>query len=66
LLLLIAAAVGGAITLEVGKADIPLGALIGLGAFSIAAIFRLYALATGPERLWYEGRAAAESVKTLA
>jgi SMODS and SLOG-associating 2TM effector domain 3/SMODS and SLOG-associating 2TM effector domain 1 len=66
LVLLVVGAVGGAITLDVGEGDTPLGAVVALAGFSIAAIFRLYALATGPERLWYEGRAGAESVKTLA
>lgn len=41
-------------------------ALAGVTAFVAAIVAELYLLFTKPERGWYEGRAAAESVKTLA
>jgi protein-S-isoprenylcysteine O-methyltransferase Ste14 len=41
-------------------------ALAGVTAFVVAIVVELYLLFTKPERTWYEGRAAAESVKTLA
>lgn len=66
LVMLLLAACGGIVTLEAGSADTPVGAVIGLVAFVIAVLIRVYLLATRPESRWYEGRAAAESVKTLA
>lgn len=41
-------------------------ALLAGVAFSAAAILRLVILRTRPHRAWYDGRAAAESIKTLA
>jgi hypothetical protein len=41
-------------------------ALAGVAAFVVAVLVELYLLSAKPERSWYEGRAVAESVKTLA
>ncbi len=41
-------------------------ALAAVAAFAAALVVELYLLSVKPERTWYEGRAAAESVKTLA
>ena len=41
-------------------------ALAAVAAFVAAVVVELYLLSVKPERTWYEGRAAAESVKTLA
>jgi hypothetical protein len=61
--LLIAAALGLVVG-EVGPPD--WFALIAVAAFVAAIVSELYLLYAKPERAWYEGRAAAESVKTLA
>lgn len=66
LLLVLLAAIAGVITLKVGKDETPVGAVVGLVAFLISIMLRVFALARQPESRWYEGRAAAESVKTLA
>jgi len=64
LVCLIVAAIGGAIALESG--DVSIGAVVALIAFVVALGLRTLLLVTAPARDWYEGRAAAESVKTLA
>src|SRR3954452_13487116 len=66
LLLVLVAATAGVVTLKVGKDATPAGAVVGLIAFVVSILLRLFALARRPEGRWYEGRAAAESVKTLA
>ena len=60
---LVVAAVGGAFTLDAGR--IELFGTVSLLAFTVALASELFVLIDKPERLWYEGRAAAESVKTL-
>lgn len=45
---------------------VELAGMVAAAAFAIALLARLYLLAGQPERTWYEGRAAAESAKTLA
>lgn len=64
LLLLVVAGVAGVVDWETSTID--LGSLIAALAFSSAAALRLILIRTRPHRAWYEGRAAAESVKTLA
>jgi hypothetical protein len=64
LVCLIVAAVGGALVLEAG--DVSIGAVVALIAFVAALGLRTLMLIAAPARNWYEGRAAAESVKTLA
>jgi len=41
------------------------GGWIAVGAFGVALVAEAISAATKPDRVWYEGRAAAESVKTL-
>ncbi len=61
---LLVAAVGGAASWSVRGGD--LFGWVALLAFLVALGAESYILAARPEREWYEGRAAAESVKTLA
>ena len=63
LVMLVVAAVFGLITWRRGRAD--LAAVIAGAAFSAALLAELYLLRRRPDRLWYDGRAAAESAKTL-
>jgi hypothetical protein len=63
LVMLIVAAVFGLITWRRGRAD--LAAVVAGAAFSAALLAELYLLRRRPDRLWYDGRAAAESAKTL-
>lgn len=65
LVLLVVAAVGGAVSLRVGGGIAP-GPLLGGGAFLAALMVGLIYERSRPDKRWYEGRAAAESVKTLA
>lgn len=58
------AAFGGALSWSVGHLDLAAG--IVLVGFLIALVSELVSWVTQPERLWYEGRAVAESAKTLA
>lgn len=61
---LVVAALGGALTLKDGDGEIgPVVALIG---FSVALVIRGFLFGMQPAKAWYQGRAAAESVKTLA
>lgn len=62
--LLLVAGAASAVTWSVGRAN--LAALIAGVAFVIAALLRLDQLTGSPGRVWYEGRAAAESLKTLS
>ena len=63
LVMLVVAAVFGLITWRHGRAD--LAAVVAGAAFSAALLAELYLLRRRPDRLWYDGRAAAESAKTL-
>lgn len=63
LVMLVVAAVFGLITWRRGRAD--LAAVVAGAAFSAALLAELYLLRRRPDRLWYDGRAAAESAKTL-
>lgn len=58
------AALGGAGSFSAGEAD--LAAILILVGFLLAAAADVALWAQGPERLWYQGRALAESAKTLA
>ena len=60
----IVAAIGGAVPWHIGQTDI--GAVLILLGFTAAFISQSTLLALKPEDLWYEGRALAESAKTLA
>jgi len=61
---LVAAAIGGAFVWKVKEFD-AWGAVAAVG-FLVAVLAGWYAVQTKPDRTWYEGRAAAESAKTLA
>ena len=63
LVMLVVAAVFGLITWRRGRAD--LAAVVAGAAFAIALAAELYLLRRRPDRLWYDGRAAAESARTL-
>lgn len=60
---LLVATVGGLISWSTGAIEV--GGLVSLVAFVAALAAELYTAHVRPERAWYEGRAAAESVKTL-
>lgn len=64
LVCLVAAAVGGVATLKVGDVD---WASVAVAVCFSAALGLQYRLGTDkPERTWYDGRAAAESIKNVA
>lgn len=60
---LLVATVGGLVTWSVS--DVSSGAVVSLVAFLVALAAELYTGVARPEKQWYEGRAAAESIKTL-
>ena len=61
---LFVAAAGGALTSFEGIEW--LGGLVAVVALLVALAAELYTVVARPDRIWYEGRAAAESAKTLA
>ncbi len=61
---LVAAAIGGATTWAYH--DFRISACITVVALIVAIGVRIYIASNKPERKWYNGRAAAESIKTLA
>src|SRR5215218_3557093 len=63
LVMLVVAAGFGLIGWRSGRAD--LAAVVAGAAFAVALAAELYLLRRRPDRLWYDGRAAAESAKTL-
>ncbi|MET8151808.1 DUF4231 domain-containing protein [Actinoplanes sp. NPDC049668] len=64
LIALVIAATGGALSWQVGEGDV--WAWIAFIGFLVALAAEVVLLATHPERKWFEGRAAAESAKTLS
>ena len=64
LILLAVAATGGAITFRLGNVD--WFAWLALTAFVGALAAEVFILTVRPDEQWYEGRAAAESVKTIS
>ncbi|WP_433167167.1 DUF4231 domain-containing protein [Kribbella sp. CA-247076] len=66
LLLVVGAALCGVISWRVGAGDIDVLGLIALLLFIAALLLELLLWTRHPERDWYDGRAVAESVKTLA
>src|SRR5688572_16797679 len=66
LAMLVVAAAAGAVTWKVGGGTTDWAGVIAAIAFVVALLTRLDLLTGRPERIWYEGRAAAESAKTLA
>lgn len=65
LMAFIGAAIGGATSWVIVK-DFQLSALITIISLICAISAKLYLIANTPEKKWYNGRAAAESIKTLA
>lgn len=63
LVMLVVAALFGLVVWRRGRAD--LAAVVAGAAFAAALAAELYLLRRRPDRLWYDGRAAAESAKTL-
>ncbi|HLG12476.1 MAG TPA: DUF4231 domain-containing protein [Dehalococcoidia bacterium] len=63
--LVFAAAVGPLLE-GIGEGGSKVPAILAAIALFFATALRAYALATRPERTWYEGRALAESTKTVA
>lgn len=61
---LVVAAVAGLLTLRVGSID--LAGVVALLAFTLVLVAQLLVEMYQPQRAWYEGRAAAESIKHLA
>lgn len=65
LLLLVIASAAGSFSWTVNT-EWDATALLAAAAFAAAATLRLLVLRSRPHRVWYDGRAAAESIKTLA
>jgi hypothetical protein len=63
LAMLVVAAVFGLFSWRTGGADV--AGIAAAVAFGVALLSELYLLQERPDRLWYDGRAAAESAKTL-
>ena len=63
---LVLAALFGALTIPLEPAGIDLSGAAAVGFFASAALLSAYLFGTRPDRRWYDGRAAAESMKTLA
>ncbi|AFR46713.1 DUF4231 domain-containing protein [Gordonia sp. KTR9] len=66
LLLLSAAAVAGLSSWRVGTSGVDVWGVLGVITFVGALILELSAWRTRPDKAWYDGRAVAESSKTLA
>ncbi|MBB5152723.1 DUF4231 domain-containing protein [Saccharopolyspora phatthalungensis] len=65
LVLTVSAAVFAAFTLPIGAAGIDVFAVGTALAFVCAMVIELAVVGSRPDKVWYEGRALAESVKTL-
>ena len=63
---LVAAGGFGLATWKTGKAPTDWAGVLAAVCFFVAVIVEIYLLKVRPDRTWYEGRAAAESVKTLS
>jgi hypothetical protein len=66
LALLVVAALGGAVTWTIADGDLSIGGLMSVIAFTASLFVGFTIVHLRPEERWYRGRAAAESVKTLA
>ncbi|MGI5202365.1 DUF4231 domain-containing protein [Spirillospora sp. CA-108201] len=64
--LAVVAAAAAACSLRIGGGPVDLMAVVGALAFAAIACVELYLLSRRPEAQWYDGRAVAESAKTLA
>lgn len=63
---LVLAALFGALTIRPEPSGIDLSGAAAVGFFASAALLSAFLFGTRPDRQWYDGRAAAESMKTLA
>src|SRR5262245_48707871 len=66
LICLVAAAAFGLMTLKTETISADWAGVLAAVSFFTAAIVELYLLRTRPDQTWYQGRAAAESVRTLS
>lgn len=66
LVLILLAAVLGGVTWIVTPLGMDIAGALAASAFLAAMVSEIYLLKIKPEKAWYEGRAAAESVKTLS
>ncbi|OBB56757.1 hypothetical protein A5757_01455 [Mycobacterium sp. 852013-51886_SCH5428379] len=66
LLMLSGAAVMGVLSWRVGGGHVDLFGIVGVVAFLIATLTELDSWRSRPDKAWYDGRAVAESAKTLA
>jgi len=66
LALTVLAALAATITLKVTGRHIDVGAVISGVAFALSIVGGIYLLQMRPEKAWYDGRAGAESARTLA
>jgi hypothetical protein len=66
LALLVIAAVGGGVNVKVRDGSLNLGGVVAVLGFAGALVTALVLQARHPEEQWYQGRAGAESIKTLA
>jgi hypothetical protein len=66
LILTVIAAISGSVTLKVTARHIDIGGILSGAAFVLALVGGIYLLQVRPERAWYDGRAVAESARTLA
>lgn len=64
--LLVTAAATGVVSWRVGSGQIDVLALIGVAAFMLALLVEGSLWRNRPDKAWYDGRAVAESAKTLA
>jgi hypothetical protein len=62
----LAAAVAGTVHVGIDDPSLVLGPAVGAVLFAIGILVTLFLASDRPERRWYDGRAVAESVKTLA
>lgn len=66
LVLLCVAAATGVVPLRVGAREVDVASLVAVGLFVLALMMEAVLWRDRPERAWYDGRAVAESAKTLA
>ena len=66
LALVVAAAFFGVVSVRLGWAPFDVSGVLAATAFLGAMLAEIFLLKRRPERTWYEGRAAAESLKTLS
>lgn len=63
---LVGSALFGLSTWKFGSSPVDWSGCLAVTCFAVVLVVEVFILQTKPERTWYEGRAAAESVKTLS